>query len=180
MCSVHARTSCTHLFYSHTTAEYTSAAAGDCDGHLFSATEHREHKRQLAKTAPRRTLARGAITRPVTVSVANQVSHRLTIAPRTESGQISREVQVPHHSLQTSKTVFVCIAQVTSQKPNCTRYITSIMFHAEQRSHKDATERRSLSLCQVLVHHSRHHSCRWQQVVSQQAHCFPNLWLART
>ena len=38
------------------------------------------------------TLVCGTITSPATVSVDNQVSHRLTIAPEIERGQISRVI----------------------------------------------------------------------------------------
>ena len=73
-----------------------------------------------------------------TVSADHQVSHRLTIAPRMERCLISRMVQVPHYSFQTTKTVFACITQVTSQKTNCANCITSIRSQVEKRSHNAA------------------------------------------
>ena len=69
---------------------------------------------------------------------------------------------MPHYSFQTTNTVFVCFAQVTSQRTNCDS--CSISLHVQcGGALPQCCDREMKSLRPAWAHH-----CRWQQVVSRQ------------
>ena len=115
-----------HLFHSH-----------DCSidldlcrrlrSNLLSTINHREHTPINLQHSTGRTLACGTITNQVTVSVDHQVSHRVTITPRIKRCQISRVVQVPHHSVS---NVEDCLRwHQTSRKPENARVGCINIYH---------------------------------------------------